>query len=148
MKKRISVLLVLFICLMMASCSAQPAAEPVQSAPTEAPVTEAPAVTVAPVESAEPVPAEVAEIDADAGISEEANDAILEYIDPNGDRAYIPAEFAVSEKPDEQTVATGLVVIGPDGSEYVWVPTTGTPLAVRDFGSYFSGGGSLSELTA
>lgn len=144
MKKRISVLLTVFICLMMASCSTQPAAEPVQSAPTEASLTETPAVTAAPVESEEPVPAETAEIDADAGISEEANDAILEYIDPNGDRAYIPAEFAVSEKPDEQTVATGLVVIGPDGSEYVWVPTTGTPLAVRDFGSYFSGGGSLS----
>ena len=36
------------------------------------------------------------------------------------------------------------LVIGPDGSEYVWIPTTVTPLAVRDFGSYFFGGGSLS----
>lgn len=144
MKKRISVLLAILICLMMASCSAQLGAEQVQVALTEAPVTEVSAVTVAPVESAEPVPAETAESDADAGISEEANDTVLEYIDPNGDRAFIPAEFTVSEKPDEQEVATGLVVIGPDGSEYVWVPTTVTPLAVRDFGSYFSGGGSLS----
>ena len=56
------------------------------------------------------------------------------YIDENGDTAVIPAEFAVSEDDDEQTVSTGLVVIGPDGSEYVWIPTTVTPLASRDFG--------------
>ena len=62
------------------------------------------------------------------------------YIDGNGDDAVIPADFAVSENKDEQTVSTGLVVIGPDGSEYVWVPTSQTELAQRDFGSYFSGG--------
>ena len=69
---------------------------------------------------------------------------IMEYVDKNGDKAYIPAEFAVSEKADEQTINTGLVVIGPDGSEFVWIPTTVTALAARDFGSYFSGGGTLS----
>ena len=69
---------------------------------------------------------------------------IIEYIDSNGDTAYIPSGFTVSDKADEQTIRSGLVVIGPDGSEFVWVPTGITPLAVREFGSYFSGGGSLS----
>lgn len=67
-----------------------------------------------------------------------------EYVDPNGDIAYLPDQFKVSEKKNEQTVNTGLVVIGPDGSEFVWVPTTVTPLEVREFGSYFSGG-SLAD---
>ena len=66
------------------------------------------------------------------------------YTDANGDTAYIPAEFMVSANEDEQTINTGLVVIGPDGSEFVWIPTTVTELAVRDFGSYFSGG-SISD---
>ena len=62
------------------------------------------------------------------------------YTDQNGDIVIIPAEFTVSENKDEQTVDTGLVVIGANGSEFVWIPTTETSLAVRDFGSYFSGG--------
>ena len=66
------------------------------------------------------------------------------YTDANGDTAYIPAEFMVSTNEEEQTINTGLVVIGPDGSEFVWIPTTVTELAVRDFGSYFSGGDSIS----
>lgn len=65
------------------------------------------------------------------------------YTDPYGDVAYIPQEFKVSEKTDEQSIRTGLVVIGPDGSEYVWIPTKVTELGQRDFGSYFYGG-SLS----
>ena len=65
---------------------------------------------------------------------------VTQYTDRNGDTAYIPADFTVSEKADEQTINTGLVVIGPDGSEFVWIPTTVTSLAVREFGSYFSGG--------
>ena len=62
------------------------------------------------------------------------------YIDCNGDSAVIPAEFRISDREDEQTICSGLVVIGPDESEFVWIPTTQTSLAVRDFGSYFSGG--------
>ena len=62
------------------------------------------------------------------------------YVDGNGDSAPIPAQFTVSGKADEQQISTGLVVIGPDGSEFVWVPTTQTELAVREFGSYFFGG--------
>lgn len=65
------------------------------------------------------------------------------YIDANGDTAYIPAEFMVSANVDEQTINAGLVVIAPDGSEFVWIPTTVTELAARDFGSYFSGGDSI-----
>ncbi len=72
-----------------------------------------------------------------------AGDA-TEYTDSYGDIAYIPAGFTVSALPDEQTIRTGLVVIGPDESEYVWVSTVETPLKMRDFGSYYSGGGSLS----
>ena len=66
------------------------------------------------------------------------------YTDANGDTAFIPAEFMVSAKEDEQTINTGLVVIGPDESEFVWVPTAVTSLEVREFGSYFSGG-SISD---
>lgn len=62
------------------------------------------------------------------------------WVDGNGDRAVIPTGFMASGKEDEQTISQGLVVIGPDGSEFVWIPTTVTPLAVREFGSYFSGG--------
>ena len=44
------------------------------------------------------------------------------YKDANGDTATIPKGFEVSEDADEQTIETGLVVIAPDGSEFVWVP--------------------------
>ena len=61
------------------------------------------------------------------------------YVDQNGDTAYVPDGFTVSIEDDEQTIGTGLVVIGPDGNEFVWIPTTVTPLSSRDFGSYFYG---------
>ena len=70
----------------------------------------------------------------------ETSAEVTKYTDGNGDVAYIPAQFQVSVKADEQTIRTGLVVIGPDGSEFVWVSTRNTPLKMRDFGSYFSGG--------
>ena len=38
------------------------------------------------------------------------------------DIATIPQGFKVSEKEEEQTIETGLVVIAPDESEFVWVP--------------------------
>ena len=62
------------------------------------------------------------------------------YTDSNGDTAVIPAQFMVSQKESEQTVRSGVVVIGPDESEYVWIPTTDTKLEARDFGTYFFGG--------
>ena len=39
-----------------------------------------------------------------------------------GEKAAIPAQFYVSEKSDEKTIRTGLVIIGTDGSEFVWIP--------------------------
>ena len=62
-----------------------------------------------------------------------------EYVDENGDAAVIPDGFTVSSEKGEQTIATGLVVIGPDGNEFVWVPVTETAFTSRDFGSYFGG---------
>lgn len=67
------------------------------------------------------------------------------YTDKNGDIAYIPEGFTLSMKEDEQTISTGLVIIGPDGSEFVWIPTTETELKTRDFGSYVSWGGSFED---
>ena len=67
------------------------------------------------------------------------------YTDANGDTAFVPAGFMVSSESDEQTVDTGLVVIGPGGSEYVWIPTSETKLAARDFGVFFSNSDSISR---
>ena len=44
------------------------------------------------------------------------------YVDDDGDNATIPEGFTVSEKDNEKDISDGLVVIGPDGSEFVWVP--------------------------
>ena len=38
-------------------------------------------------------------------------EGVKKYKDSNGDIAYIPENFKVSEKKDEQTINTGLVVI-------------------------------------
>ena len=72
----------------------------------------------------------------------EINTNATKYVDSNGDVAYIPADFVISE---EQTINTGLVVIAPDNSEYVWVPTTKTEFKTYDFGSYFSSGDNFSN---
>ncbi len=58
-----------------------------------------------------------------------------EYTDRNGDTVIIPEQFKVSTKEDEQIITSGLVVIGPDESEFVWVPITETEFARNDFGS-------------
>ena len=71
-------------------------------------------------------------------------DEITEYVDINGDIAYIPKNFTVSNKTSEQVINKGLVIIGDDGSEFVWVPTKNTALERREFSSYFSSGDSLS----
>ena len=63
------------------------------------------------------------------------------YKDSNGDMAYIPADFTVSAAEGEQTISKGLVVIGPDDSEYVWIPITQTHFARQDYGSYYFSGG-------
>ena len=74
----------------------------------------------------------------------EGSTEAVKYVDANGDIAYVPTGFTVSEREGEQTIRTGLVVIGTDGSEYVWIPTTQTALSVREFHSYF-GGGSIAS---
>ena len=58
---------------------------------------------------------------------------ITEFIDADGAKAYIPAGFTVSDKEDERLIRGGLVVSGPDGSEFVWIPTDKTKLMQRDF---------------
>ena len=54
------------------------------------------------------------------------------FQDPNSSNkeAVIPEGFKVSEKPEEQKIDKGLVVIAPDGSEFVWVPVDKTSLCV------------------
>ena len=44
------------------------------------------------------------------------------YTDTNGDTATIPKDFTVSDKDGETTIEKGLVVLGPDNSEFVWIP--------------------------
>ena len=59
------------------------------------------------------------------------------YIDTNGDTAIIPKDFKISQKEDEQIVNHGLVIIGPDNSEFVRVPTTETEFKRNDFWTSF-----------
>lgn len=82
-------------------------------------------------------------IDFDESIVDVENTKASKYTDSNGDVAFIPQNFKVSDKSDERTINTGLVVIAPDNSEYVWVPTKITKFSTYDFGSYFSSGDSL-----
>ena len=74
----------------------------------------------------------------------QVTETVSRFTDSNGASAIVPAEFYVSEKEDEQSVNTGLVIIGADGSEFVWIPTTVTELSVRDFDKYFFEG-SISD---
>ena len=49
-------------------------------------------------------------------------DKTATYKDTNEDTAVIPKGFQVSERQGETLISEGLVVKGPDGSEFVWVP--------------------------
>ena len=57
-------------------------------------------------------------------------DTIFKDPNSNDKEAYIPKGFKVSEEPTEQKIDTGLVVIAPDGSEFVWVPVDKDTLCV------------------
>ncbi len=46
------------------------------------------------------------------------------YTDAEGNPAKIPAGFAVSNVEGENLVSKGLVIIGSNGNEYVWIPCT------------------------
>ena len=137
MKKQTAAVLLIVCLILMSGLSACGRQAPESEPPEETAQSESTETSSA------PVPAE--DIDAPAIAADETASVLSVYTDANGDSAYIPADFKVSAKGNEQTVSTGLVVIGPDGSEFVWVPTTVTELAVREFGSYFSGGGSVSN---
>ena len=58
-------------------------------------------------------------------------DKIATYKDKNGDIATIPEGFQVSRNPGEDTIETGLVVRGPDQSEFVWVPVDKTTFDIK-----------------
>ena len=45
-----------------------------------------------------------------------------EYIDSNGDKAIIPAGFAISQVEGENTIEDGLVIIDKNENEFVWIP--------------------------
>ena len=47
-----------------------------------------------------------------------------DYTDAEGNTAKIPAGFAVSNVDGENLINTGLVIIGENGNEYVWIPCT------------------------
>lgn len=46
------------------------------------------------------------------------------YQDKNGDTAYIPNGFQVSETPGETTIEEGLVVRDSNKNEFIWIPVT------------------------
>ena len=49
-------------------------------------------------------------------------DTTSEYIDINGDRAFIPAGFYRSEDSELNTISSGLVIQDDKGNQFVWVP--------------------------
>ena len=55
---------------------------------------------------------------------------IFKDLDSSNKEAYIPKGFKVSKELTEQKINTGLVVIAPDGSEFVWVPVDKATLCV------------------
>ena len=59
-----------------------------------------------------------------------AKDTIFKDPNSSNKEAYIPKGFKVSGVAEEQKIDTGLVVIAPDGSEFVWVPVNKTTLEV------------------
>lgn len=46
----------------------------------------------------------------------------MEYFDSKGNKAIIPAGFAVSQVEGENEIDTGLVIIDSEGNEFVWIP--------------------------
>ena len=62
--------------------------------------------------------------------TEVGKDTIFKDSNSSDKEAYIPKGFKVSEVASEQKIDTGLVVIAPDGSEFVWVPVDKETLCV------------------
>ena len=61
--------------------------------------------------------------------------AISIYVDANGDIAFIPKDFKVSTNKDENIIKNGLVIIGSDENEFVWIPLKYTTFERQDFDS-------------
>ena len=59
-----------------------------------------------------------------------------EYIDKKGDKAIIPAGFAVSQVEGENIIQDGLVVIDSSGNEFVWIPVKNDEDYVKKVGTY------------
>jgi hypothetical protein len=59
------------------------------------------------------------------------NTTYTTYTDTDGRTAKIPKGFTVSTFPEETKITDGLVVIAPDGSEFVWVPVANPVLDVQ-----------------
>lgn len=57
-------------------------------------------------------------------------ETIFQDLSSGNKEAVIPEGFSVSGKTEEQKIDKGLVVIAPDGSEFVWVPVDKTSLCV------------------
>ena len=67
-------------------------------------------------------------------------DSLGIYKDKNEDIAYIPEGFKVSNKPGETLIDEGLVVKGPDESEFVWIPVSDiTTMATETSGTDSNG---------
>ena len=62
--------------------------------------------------------------------TEVGEDTIFKDSNSSDKEAVIPKGFKVSEVASEQKIDTGLVVIAPDGSEFVWVPVDKSTLCV------------------
>ena len=54
------------------------------------------------------------------------------YYDSKGNKAIIPAGFAVSQVEGENEIDEGLVIIDAEGNEFVWIPCNGTEYAPAD----------------
>ena len=75
-------------------------------------------------------PSETVEIVTTPPTTQVEKDIIFKDQNSSDKEAYIPKGFKVSEVESEQKIDTGLVVIAPDGSEFVWVPVDKTTLEV------------------
>ena len=75
-------------------------------------------------------PPETGEVVTTPPTTEVGKDTIFKDPNSSDKEAYIPKGFKVSEESTEQKIDTGLVVIAPDGSEFVWVPVDKETLCV------------------
>ena len=55
-----------------------------------------------------------------------------DYYDVNGDKAVVPAGFAVSQVEGENVINDGLVIIDKNENEFVWVPVIGEDTYTRN----------------